>query len=166
MTAGLGLEDAYGRTSERIKAQGGQKSRLGMTALMWVGSSERPLRAVELCHTLAVEVGSTDHNVNSTSSIRTMLICCQRLVVVDKKGSAVQLVHFTLQEYLTSHPDLFPSPDAAMAETCLTYLNSLHVIALSGSNPQGLNTHPFSNILLCTGETTRSDSLIAGKRLH
>ena len=36
MTDGLGLEDVYGGTIERIKAQGGYKSRLGMGALMWI----------------------------------------------------------------------------------------------------------------------------------
>ena len=33
MTDGLGLEDVYGATIERIKAQGGDKSRLGIVAL-------------------------------------------------------------------------------------------------------------------------------------
>src|SRR5205807_5061158 len=59
---------------------------------------------------------------------------CQGLVVVDKEGSAVRLIHYTLQEYLTTHPDLFQSPHSTIAETCLTYLNSRQVMALSGSN--------------------------------
>jgi len=49
MTDGLGLEDAYGATLERIKAQGDQKFRLGMTALMWICHSERPMGVEELC---------------------------------------------------------------------------------------------------------------------
>src|SRR5207302_6796597 len=60
MTDGLGLGDAYGATIERIKAQGGDKSIFGMAALMWVSHAERPLGADELCHALAVELGSTD----------------------------------------------------------------------------------------------------------
>jgi len=143
MTNGLGLEDAYGATLERIKAQGGQKSWLGMAALMWVCHSERPLRAEELCQALAVETGSTDHNVDNVSSIRTVLSCCQGLVVVDKEGSAVRLVHFTLQEYHTSHPDLFQSPHAAIAETCLAYLNSHQVIAISAPYSLSSQHTPF-----------------------
>ena len=34
MTNGLDLGDAYGATLERIKAQGGERARLGMAALM------------------------------------------------------------------------------------------------------------------------------------
>ena len=53
MTDGLGLGDAYGATIERIKAQSGDKSRLGMEALMWISHAERPLKVDELCHALA-----------------------------------------------------------------------------------------------------------------
>ena len=45
---GLGLEDVYGATIERIKVQGGDKARLGMRALMWIYHAERPLSADEL----------------------------------------------------------------------------------------------------------------------
>jgi len=60
---GLNLEDAYGTTLERIKAQGRKKSRLGMTALMWVCHSERPLEVQELCHALAVKIGTPDRKI-------------------------------------------------------------------------------------------------------
>jgi len=36
MINGLELGDVYGATIERIKAQDGDKSRLGMAALMWI----------------------------------------------------------------------------------------------------------------------------------
>jgi len=85
MTDGLGLEDAYGATLERIKAQGDQKCRLGMTALMWICHSERPMGAEELCQTLAMEIGSADCTDDNIPSMRTVLSCCQRLVVVDKE---------------------------------------------------------------------------------
>ena len=44
MTKGNHLGDVYETTLERIKAQKGSKSRLGMDALMWVSNSERPDR--------------------------------------------------------------------------------------------------------------------------
>jgi len=55
ITKGLGLQDAYDKTLDRIRQQGGSKSRLGMEALMWVSHSERPLGSQELCHALGVE---------------------------------------------------------------------------------------------------------------
>jgi len=65
MTHGLGLGDVYGTTMQRIQVQGGDKSRLGMQALMWVSHAERLLAADELCHALAVEGGSTDFNADN-----------------------------------------------------------------------------------------------------
>jgi len=127
MTDGLGLGEAYGATIERIKAQGGDKSRLGMAALMWISHAERPLTADELCHALAVELGSRDFMVSNLPSMSTLVGCCQGLITVDKEASTVRLVHFTLQEYLSAHPDVFTRPHSAIAEVCLTYLNSKQV---------------------------------------
>src|SRR5205807_3411601 len=107
MTDGVGLGDAYGATLGRIKAQGGERSRLGIGALMWISHSERSLKVDELCHALAVEIGSPNLDADGVPSIGTLLACCQGLVVVDKKASTVRLIHFTLQEYLLAHPELF-----------------------------------------------------------
>ena len=41
ITEGLNLNDVYGATLERVKEQGGEKTRLGMAALMWISHSER-----------------------------------------------------------------------------------------------------------------------------
>jgi len=143
MTDGLGLEDAYGATLERIKAQGDQKCKLGMTALMWICHAERPMGAEELCQALAVKIGLTHCNDDNVPAMRTVLSCCQGFVVVDKEGSTVRLIHYTLQEYLTSHRNLFESPHSTIAETCLTYLNSEQTMALSGSHVQRSQYPPF-----------------------
>ena len=123
MTNGLGLGDAYDATIARIKAQEGDRARLGMDVLMWISHVERPLSVDEICHALAVEIGSTDINTNNIPSIRTVLGCCQGLVAVDKGSSTIRLIHFTLKEYISRHPDLFDKPHSGIAETCLTYLN-------------------------------------------
>ena len=128
---GLGLGDVYDATIERIKAQDGDKSRLGMGALMWISHAERPLSPRELCHALAVEIGSTDFNSGNIPSIKTLISCCQGLITVDNWLSTVRLVHFTLKEYLSAHPDIFSTPHSTIAEICLTYLNSQQVKALS-----------------------------------
>jgi len=143
MADGLGLGDAYGATIERIKAQGGDKSRLGMEALMWISHAERPLRVDELCHALAVELGSTDFNTDNVPSMSTLVGCCQGLIIVDKKASIVRLIHFTLKEYLSAHPNLFSRPHSAMAEVCLTYLNSEQVKAISPDLPPDMFDTPF-----------------------
>ena len=143
MTDGLGLGDAYGATLDRIKGQGGDKAKLGIAALMWISHSERPLKAGELCHALAVEVGSPNLNSENVPSIGTLLACCQGLVVVDKEVFTVRLIHFTLQEYLRAHPDLFGAAHSAMAEACLSYLNSRQVKAISASLPFERQKTPF-----------------------
>ena len=73
----------------------------------------------------------------ATSSITTLVSCCQRLITVDKDELNVQLIHFTLREYLSVHPDIFSTPHLAMAEICLTYLNSEQVRALSADTSDG-----------------------------
>ena len=143
MTDGLGLGGVYGETLSRIKGQGGEKSRLGMAALMWISHSERPLKVDELCHALGVEVGSLDLDGDNIPSIGTLLACCQGLVSVDKEASTVRLIHFTLQEYLRAHPELFGTSHATMAETCLAYLSSSQVKALSTSPSPNVRGTPF-----------------------
>ena len=143
MTRGLGLGDAYDATIERIKAQGGDRSRLGMEALMWVSHAERPLTADELCHALAVELDTKDLNGGNAPSISTLVSCCQGLITIDKKASTVRLIHFTLQEYLSSHPDIFSRPHSTIAEICLTYLNFKQVKAIPANRSPDLSYTPF-----------------------
>jgi len=143
MTDGLGLGNAYSATLDRIKGQGGEKSRLGMAALMWISHAEQPLKPDDLCYALAVEIGSANLNTDNVPSIGTLLACCQGLIFVDKEASTVRLIHFTLQEYLLAHPELFGTPHSTIAETCLGYLNSQQVKALSTSPPPNFRDVPF-----------------------
>ena len=143
MTNGLELGDVYDATIERIKAQDGDKSRLGMTVLMWISNAERPLRADELCHALAVQLGTTDFDVGNIPSMSTLVSCCQGLITVDKEASTVRLIHFTLQEYISSRPDIFNKSHSAIAEICMTYLNSQQVKALSTAPSPDTRNAPF-----------------------
>jgi len=143
ITVGLELGDVYNGTIERIKAQSGDKSRLGMAALMRTSHAERPLRVDELCHALAVGLGSTDFSAGNIPSISTLVSGCQGLVTVDKEASTVRLIHFTLQEYFSAHPDIFHRPHSAMAEICLTYLNSQQVEALLTAPSSGTENASF-----------------------
>jgi len=143
MTDGLGWGDAYSTTIERIKAQDAGKSRLGVAALMWVSHAERPLRADELCHALAVELGSKYFYADNAPSISTLMGCCQGLITVDGGTSAVQFIHPTVKEYLSTRPDIFSKPHAAISEICLTYLNSEQVKALSAGPSAVIQDKPF-----------------------
>ena len=124
---GAGLGDAYGVTLDRIMAQGEEWTKLAIATLTWVCHSERPLQVDELCHALAVEIGETDFDPDNVPPIRTLLNCCQGFLTVDKESSTVRLIHYTVQENLSSHPGLFSKPHSVLAETCLTYLNSPQV---------------------------------------
>ena len=79
MKNGLNLEGVYGETLGRIKAQGGEKARLGMGVLMWISHSRRPLQVDEICHALAIRIGSNDLDRNDIPTISTLLGCCQGL---------------------------------------------------------------------------------------
>ena len=143
MTEGLNLKGVYGVTLERIKEQGGEKARLGMRALMWVSHSERLLQLEELFHALAVEIGSTDLNIERIPSVEVLLGCCLGLLVVDREASTVRLIHFTLREYLHTCPDIFGPIHSIMAETCLTYLNFRTVRDISPTSPPPSQSTPF-----------------------
>ena len=121
-TMGVNLDRAYAQTLQRIRDQKGSRSRLGMEVLMWVSYAERPLRIDELCHALAVEIGSTDLDTENISPEDTVLGSCLGLAVVHKETSTVRLIHYTLQEYL-SQPSVFPDAHRTLGQTCLTYLN-------------------------------------------
>ena len=143
MTDGLRVGGVYSATIERVATQDGDQSTLGVTALMWISHAERPLRAEELCNTLGVELRSKDFNSNNIPSISTLVSCCQGLITVDNEASAARLIHFTLQEYISAHPDIFTGPHSAMAEICLTYLSSRQIRALSTAPASGTKNTPF-----------------------
>ena len=143
MTNGLGLGDAYGVTIGRIKAQGGGRARLGIAALMWISCAERPLNTDEICHALAVEMGSTDINSNDVPLIQTVLSCCQGLAALDKRSSTIRLIHVTLKEYLSDRVDLFDGTHSRIAEVCLTYLNFQAIKKISASSSCSLRGTPF-----------------------
>jgi len=88
---------------------------------MWVSHSQRPLKIDELCHARAVEIGSTDLNLDNAPSVNTVLDSCLGLVIIDK-NSTLRLIHHSLQEYLSNH-NIFPRAHQTLAETCLTCLN-------------------------------------------
>ena len=143
ITQCLDLKDVYGTTLERIKEQGGEKARLGMATLMWISHSERLLQLDELLCALAVEIGSTDLNAERIPSVETLLSCCLGLIIVDREASTIRLIHYTLQEYLYTCPEIFGATHSIMAETCLTYLNFQTTKDISSLHLTPLESTPF-----------------------
>ena len=123
MAQGNGLSDAYTETLTRLKAQKGHKSALGLKVLMGMLYSERPLRAMELCDALGVEIGSANPDPENVPALRTLVSSCLGLVTVEASSSTVRFVHFTLQEHLSRDLGLFHCHHTTIAEVCLTYLN-------------------------------------------
>jgi len=166
MTKGLGLDDAYSTTLSRIREQKGNKAKMGMEALMWISRCERLLKAQELCHALAVEVGTTDLNFHNIPSIRTLLSCTLGLVTIDEQKSTVRLVHFTLQEYFAAHPNLFITAHSMMAEICLTYLHFQSICELPTALRAIPPVAPFLHYASCYwGFHARKEMTEAVKRL-
>ena len=143
MENGLDLGGAYGATVGRIKAQGGEKARLGMAVLMWISHSRLPLQADEMCHAIAIRIGSNDLRSDDVPTISTLLGCCQGLATIEKGTSTIRLIHFTLQEYLLTQPDLFDRAHSTMAETCLAYLNFQEIKDLSAGSLPDPRGRPF-----------------------
>ena len=69
---GLGLEGAYPATLGRIKAQGGERTKVGMAVLMWISHSRQPLRVDEICHAVAIRMGSNDLDYDNIPEISTL----------------------------------------------------------------------------------------------
>ena len=143
MNNGLDLGGAYEATLGTIKAQDGDKGRLGMAVLMWISHSRRPLQVDEICHAIAIRIGSNDLNSDDIPAISTLLGCCQGLVTVDKGASNVRLIHFTLQEHLCTHPEIFDRAHSTIAETCLTYLNLRRIKDISADTFHDPRGTPF-----------------------
>ena len=54
------LPDAFEGTIARISQAGEGKRRIGLTSLMWICHSQRPLAVEELREVLSIEIGQAD----------------------------------------------------------------------------------------------------------
>ena len=124
---------------------------------MWITHSERPLNPNELCHALAVEIGLPNFDAENIPSVGLIIACCQGLVMVDKEAFTVRLIHFIVQEYLLARPELFCSAHSTIAETCLSYLNSEQIKALSASPDPDLEDSDLENSDLEDSDPEDSD---------
>ena len=118
------LESAYDEAIERIEGQLAGNTLLAKQALSWITYAQRPLTSQELCHALAIEVGSSKLDPDAVCDIDDVLSVCAGLVTVDNESDAVRLVHYTTQEYFERiRLEWLPNAQQDIASACITYLS-------------------------------------------
>ena len=117
------LKIAYEQAMQRIEDQKPGFSDLAYRTLSWITYACRLLTVTELCHALAIEVGTLELDEENLDDIEVIISVCCGLVTVDPETTAVRLVHFTTQDYFKSagHHH-FPNAKEDIAASCLTYL--------------------------------------------
>ena len=115
---------AYDEAMERINGQKRGFRELAGRVLSWIICARRRLTISESRHAIAVEFGESEFDEENLSEIEDMISVCAGLITVDEESNIIRLIHYTAQEYFKrSQERWFPSADADIAETCVTYLS-------------------------------------------
>jgi ankyrin repeat protein len=116
------LDDAYRDTISRIRELSTSRAKMGMQVLLWVCYA-KPMQILELREALSVRHNQSTRNEKYRPTVKTILECCQGLVLVDRESSVVRFTHHTVQEYLTRNAShFFASADLEIAMCCIRYL--------------------------------------------
>jgi hypothetical protein len=89
----------YRDAMQRLEAQLADEVQLAKRVLSWIICAERPLTTSELEHTLAVEAGQPQLDIDNICEVEDMISVCAGLVTIDNEGGIIRLVHYTMQEY-------------------------------------------------------------------
>jgi len=117
------LNGAIEETIQRIEKQPEGRMRLGMNVLMWITHAKRPLLVTELSDALAMRPRNTFLVSAFRPSKKSIIGCCQGLVVVDEENAIIRFVHYSVQEYFREHHEQsFPSGEQILGSTSLTCL--------------------------------------------
>jgi hypothetical protein len=123
------LEDTYKEPLLRIQSQAEPDNSLGMRVLMWTSKSKRPLHAYELRHALVVEWYGHENpprNLDHGHLLgpEDLIGVCTGIVMIETESKVIRLVHFTIEEFFCSSPELlFPDAGIQISKTCLAYLS-------------------------------------------
>ncbi|OCL02380.1 hypothetical protein AOQ84DRAFT_382728, partial [Glonium stellatum] len=122
---GIGGVDAmYEQAMKRINGQEEELRTLAMKVLSWVTHAKRPLRAAELQHACAVEIGATELDTDFIPDVEDMVSACAGLVTVDEKSQIIRWIHYTTQEYFgRAWASLIPNAQLDIVKVCVTYLS-------------------------------------------
>jgi Fungal N-terminal domain of STAND proteins/Ankyrin repeat len=116
------VKATYEQTLKRLGGRSKERRDIAMETLMWVCASTRPLRFPELRDALAIQVGARALDVRAFRSRRLIEEICLGLVKIEKQSEEVQLIHFTLEEYLRRQPEFFNDAHAKITAKLLTLL--------------------------------------------
>jgi ankyrin repeat protein len=109
---------------DRIEGQLEDQKELAKQVLSWIICGKRPLTTSELQYALAIEVGDSELDKDNLPQVEDILSVCAGLVTVDEESSIIRLVHYTTQEYFDrTRAKWFPSAEANITTTCVTYLS-------------------------------------------
>ncbi|PPQ74453.1 hypothetical protein CVT26_001113 [Gymnopilus dilepis] len=119
------LDNMFISTLQRIQNQGAQRASLAMRAILWLTYARRPLRTIELQHALAIENEENSFDVDNVARPEIIFSACAGLVIQDKLGMTVRLIHYTAYDFFRrNHAGLFTRPHSFMARNCITYLSA------------------------------------------
>ena len=113
----------YERAMDRIDSQAQKKPKAARAILAFITYAPRPSRVHELQHALAVEVGSSQLNVDNIVPQNLITSLCAGLLTINPDSYIISLVHYTTNSFLRDEE--LPQKDTVptIALTCTTYLS-------------------------------------------
>ncbi|KAI7770093.1 hypothetical protein LZL87_014294 [Fusarium oxysporum] len=118
------LTKAYKETMDRINQQQSDHIILAKKVLFWVARAKRELTVQELQHALAMSSVQCEPCEADLPFDETLVTVCAGLVAVDEAKKTIQLVHYTVQEYINQRPcQLLPVTELDIARACIAYLS-------------------------------------------
>ena len=110
----------------RIENQHPDDRDLAKRTLLWILQGKRLLSVAEMQQAVAIELGESDLDLDSTVDCDDMISACTGLVTRGRTSSGceiLRLVHYTTQDYLErTTAKYFPKSEEYLASSCLTYL--------------------------------------------
>ena len=120
------LDSAYDDAMKRIEKQDQPSRELAIRTLSWITQGQRLLSVAEIQQAVAIELGDSDLDPDSTVDCDDIISACTGLVTRDcdfRGDDVLRLVHYTTQEYLErTKTKYFPEAQKYIASSCLTYL--------------------------------------------
>ncbi|WPH02939.1 ankyrin, protein [Acrodontium crateriforme] len=117
-------EAAYDATMERINRQNSERRAYAKKILSWLVCAQNHLSIDAIQLALAVEIGDKEIDVDNILPAKQILSFCAGLVIIEPHGRIVRLVHFTTQEYLSTHQSKWlPGAEKYLTRTCWAYLS-------------------------------------------
>lgn len=116
---------AYADAMDRIHSQRKGDVELAVNVLTWIVGAKTPLSATELQCVLAFEPETSSLDTTNFVDVEEILLVCAGLVTQDPTTAIVRLVHYTTQDFLERHRDVWiPNADWHLANSCISYLGS------------------------------------------